>query len=1457
MEYVLISDKYRCKEYPIVKGIATGDLSVEVEELDAFRWQRKNEEEAYLYLKGMPHLYARKELTTLAPQNADIKIEGYSYCVTIEGGRITIEVLQEQAKLEAFYNMQVIAFDQKTSCMEWQEGDIFVLGATRFVIHADKISLWANTERYTSTLLELDPNEALLEGFPRYRRSPRLIKRVISKSIVIDSVPEKSEMKKGSLIQLIATPLVMLAITIGISIVMKRGLYVIVSAGTTVIGIITSVVKYINDTKEYKKKNQKIEEVYGNYLLDKRKELNRARQAETEALQYNNPTILKIEKMITEYSNRIYERSSHDEDFLQVSIGNRREKASYEIRINYNELTLEEDRFAEATKEIKEIFQDIDKKPVVIDLKKSHLGLVGEKKNIHEQIQLIVAQLTFLHSYHDVQFITIFDEKYNADFKWMNWYPHFRIQAINAFGSINSEKMRDQVLGSMNQIIKERKIKRDENKKEAKYLPHYIFIIDEPKLIMDHAIMEYLGKEGEELGFSIIYTTYLQANLPENIGTVVLLQNTDEATFLLNNKQVIDKKIQLQHIGNVALEKMARDLSVLVHEQGIISQIPESITFFEMYGIERPEQLKVEERWKKNESHKSLAVPLGVRSVEDYVYLNLHEKAHGPHGLVAGTTGSGKSEIIQSYILSLAVCFHPYEVGFLLIDYKGGGMAGLFKNLPHLLGTITNLDGNESLRAMASIKSELARRQRIFSQNQVNHINAYNKLFKLGKVTEPIPHLFLISDEFAELKKEQPEFMDELISTARIGRSLGVHLILATQKPSGVVNDQIWTNSKFKLALKVQNEADSKEIIKTPDAAFITQAGRAYLQVGNNEIYELFQSAWSGASYSEDHTEVSDDRVYLINELGQGELVNQDLSGLGETDKIKKTQLDVVVDYVNEVFQAEQMPQVQRPWLPSLGTRLVSPATLQDIQEKQTSREEQEQPLNLKITLGMLDIPEEQRQLPYERNLGKDGNLVYFASSGYGKSTLLSTIIVSLALQNSVDNLNFYLLDYGNNALIPMNGLPHTADYITFDDDERLGKFVHLIQEEIKLRKRKMAEKMVQNFDVYNQSSTEKMKAIVVVVDNFDVVKEKGFELEEFFTKLSRDGVGLGIYLVITATRMNGIRYATLNNFKNKIAGYLFDTSEATSIVGKSTYALPEIKGRALVKMNQVNLMQIYTMVEFDSEVMYSNRIKELVQRIQEMYPTKRAPRIPILPEVFTSSMLSNYRNEREDLLPLGLDLQTVEIKGIETGDSPFVIVGDTGKGKTNILRVVMSQIVGKGRIHLFDNSEMGLFAFKDIDDVQYVTPDTFEEFAEELNGECHNRKGEFLCALEENSKSNPKTFYKNMPPYYIVIDDVELFIEQSKNYVKEYPNFMKEATEVGIMIIMTAHTGKVKGYDDLTKWVKSTVNGLVLSNQGTLNIFPVASTRDYPQPGNALLFKNGSYSKIKLPRYEERGEEA
>ena len=401
--------------------------------------------------------------------------------------------------------------------------------------------------------------------------------------------------------------------------------------------------------------------------------------------------------------------------------------------------------------------------------------------------------------------------------------------------------------------------------------------------------------------------------------------------------------------------------------------------------------------------------------------------------------------------------------------------------------------------------------------------------------------------------------------------------------------------------------------------------------------------------------------------------MNADREENSGPEQIKATQLDALIEEIKTVFEAMNIPPVKRPWLPPLGTRLLSPYHCKA--EEIKNREEEKRPLTLTLPLGLMDIPENQQQEEYVLDLMKDGNLAFFASSGYGKSTFLHTVVLTLAIANSVDNLQFYLCDFGNNALITLNALPHTCDYITMDDTERLGKLITLIQEEVKERKKLFARHMVQNFDVYNQSlrqeGREPLKAILIIIDNYDIVKELGPETEEFFTKIGRDGMGLGIYLVVTASRLSGIKFNALNNFKNRIAGYLLDATESNSIVGKSTYKVGEIEGRALVKPEQVHVMQTYTMVSFCNAVEYNLRLKEEIEHIKTMYPTKRAPRIPVLPETFTYTQLPQFPGRKEGELALGLHKATVELRGYSRMQSPFLIIGEGGKGKTNMIRVL------------------------------------------------------------------------------------------------------------------------------------------------------------------------------------------
>lgn len=1355
--------------------------------------------------------------------------------------------LEDSAAAFALYEDHLTVMDQsgvylngeKVPCGEYPfvTGDRIWAGSSQFVRHDGYLACIGT--QYLSRLNLCTFTPQVYEDFPYYMRSPRIIKREPAENLELTPPRPKEERKKGELFKVIIPPLVMAMVTAGGGILMGRGIFVLISAAAMLVSMVFSATTFISESKTRREKEKERDDSYDRYLLEQRKRIYQLYETQRDSLLYHNLSPKEIERKILSYSSRLFERSANDSDFLTLSLGYSTVPASFRLKCNIPASPQTEDPLLEEMQELRAFYQNIPDMPTVIDFKQAHLGLVGEKVNIHRQLAAILTQLCFYQSYHDIEIILLVAEEDRAGFEWARWYPHCRIKNINVTGLVSGENQRDQVLGNIAQVLKARRQKQEEEKKDSRYLPHYIFIIDNPKLIINHSIMEYLQTEKTTLGFSLIYTTHIQANLPDNIQTVFILDGGDHGTLLLNEGNLLKRPVILPAMEGIDLEIMARKLAPIRHSQGISTQIPESVTFFDLYNVKRPEEIPVLQLWEKNACHKSLAVPLGLRGKDDLVSLNLHEKAHGPHGLVAGTTGSGKSEIVQSYILSLAVNFHPHEVGFLLIDYKGGGMANLFANLPHLLGTITNLDGSESMRALASIKSELARRQRIFNDNNVNNINQYSKLFKAKEADLPLPHLFIISDEFAELKKEQPDFMSELVSAARIGRSLGVHLILATQKPSGVVDDQIWSNSKFKLALKMANEADSNEVLKTPDAARITQAGRAYLQVGNNEVYELFQSAFSGASYSEEVVQWGfDSRVYLINQLGQGVLLNEDLSLVDKTRETKLTQLDVTVNHLQELYQGLKAAPVEKPWLPPLPAKLVTQALRWGIDVGQI-----ESP-DLSVPIGMADIPEEQQQREFLHNFLEDGNLAVFGASGFGKSTVLMTTALTLASRNSPGLLNFFILDYGNSALAQLRGLPHTADYLVFDDSEKLSKLVKLLSEELKRRKALFAAANALNFRMYNELTAKKLAAIMVFIDNYDLIRELGFELEEFLVKLSRDGTGLGIYTVITASRASVVRYSVLNNFKNKIAQFMFDNADVMAVVGRCPYKLPEMRGRALVKIKEVHVAQSYLPLAYEDDIAYAKLIGEVIAAIAEQNSAPKASGIRVLPDtIFYKDLLPYLRiNERQALI--GFDPESTSPLYLDLAIGSQMIIGGPTSGKTNILKIILTQFKG-AKCFIVDSRAGDLQDFKEWPEIVYLGSESqLAKFKQKLLGEVERR-----LEAQKASALRLRDFCAAQPPALLIIDDADNFVELCKAETKELEQILPKAMELGISFIITTLPSRMRGYDNLTKILKDSQAGIVLANPADQNILPIPPPRGYKIiPDRGFWYKRGDIRQIKLP---------
>ena len=1132
-------------------------------------------------------------------------------------------------------------------------GDELAIGDVTFKLYPEEFGVEGAVEVSPYLVPRLHSRYDFYKDYPEYHRSPRIIYRSSEDKILINPPGAEPQKPSDELLKLIMPPLIMVGVTLLITIFQPRGLYIIATVSMSVVSVIFSVQGFFKNRKKYKEDKKERVELYHLYLKDKAKDLEQLSRKQREGMFYHFPAIEDLTKMVKRYDSRIYEKTPLHFDFLAYRLGLGKVPTSYELKYGQEERSGKKDALEEEGYALFQAHQKIDKLPIVASLNRGPVGYVGPRPIVLEQLQLLVAQLAVFHSYHDLTIIPIIPEEEKESWDWMRWLPHATLQDMNVRSFVYNQRTRDQVLNSLNQILKLRKAQKEEEKANDTKIfhPHYVVLITDETLILDHVIMEFFREDPTELGCSIIYVADVLSSLSENIQTVISIKDRNQGQLLLQEGVLRELDFQLDHFPEgYDKEAISRGLAPLKHIQQLKSSIPDSVTFLEMYQAETFNDLKVLSRWESHAPYQSLAVPIGLRGKDDLVYLNLHEKAHGPHGLIAGTTGSGKSETIQSYILSLAVNFHPHDVAFLLIDYKGGGMANLFKDLPHLLGTITNLDGAQSMRALASINAEIHRRERLFGQYGVNHINQYQKKFKLGEATEPLPHLFLISDEFAELKVNQPDFIKELVSIARVGRSLGVHLILATQKPSGVVDDQIWSNSRFKLALKVADRGDSMEMLRTADAAEITQTGRAYLQVGNNEVYELFQTAWSGADYQpeKDQLGIEDHTIYLINELGQYEVLNQDLSGLDMAEEIKEvpTELDVIVQEINHLHQQEGIAAVAQPWLPPLKERI----TLDEL-DKVVPIEAWQKRTAPSVLIGVADIPQAQKQEAVAIDLSKDGNILLYGSPGTGKTTFLQTVAMDLARKQSPENLTMYLLDFGTNGLAPLTQLPHVADSLLLDQTEKIQKFIRIINRELDRRKKLLSEHGVGTIALYREVTGKQEPTMVILMDSYESMKDEPYETDLFklFMRISREGLSIGVHLIITASRQNNLRAQLYSNFKHQLTLPQNDISEVRGIVGATPLAatMEDIKGRALMKRDEVDVVQFALPVAGDNDIQIINNLRDQVQSLKEMWTGRTPAGIPMVPDELTEAAFYGREDVKESMenleFPIGLDFEMVK----------------------------------------------------------------------------------------------------------------------------------------------------------------------------------------------------------------------
>lgn len=1317
-------------------------------------------------------------------------------------------------------------------------GDYLFCSFMTFRLLEEDLLEITSIEEFDSKLpLTRQPQSVMSLKYPVYRRTPRMIYELPKERVSLSFPTQEPEDNNRGLWLIILPPIVMLIVMGIVAMIQPRGIYIIVSLVMFMMTLVTSTVQFFKDKGIQKRRKERRRRIYNQYLENKRVELQELAEQQKKVLYFHFPSFERMKYLTDQISDRLWERSLESHDFLQFRLGTGKIPASYEISLHSGDMANREmDDLLEQSQMMEKVYREVQDVPIVANLSQGSIGLIGKASVVKNEIHQIIGQLAFFHSYHDFRMIFIFDEEEYSRWEWVKWLPHFQLPHVHAKGLIYNDKTRDQLLSSIYEMLRERDV--HENKDKMRFAPQLLFIITNRQLIADHVILEYLEGEHSSLGVSVIFAAESKESLSEHIHTLVRYINDEEGDILIKERKAVSIPFRLDAHNRKGNESFARLLRTLDHQVGMTNSIPSSVSFLQMVNAKDVDEMPIKENWLTNESAKSLAVPVGLKGKEDVVELNLHEKAHGPHGLLAGTTGSGKSEFLQTYILSLAIHFHPHEVAFLLIDYKGGGMAQPFKNIPHLLGTITNIEGskNFSERALASIKSELKRRQRLFDKYQVNHINDYTDLYKQQQAEEPLPHLFLISDEFAELKREEPDFIRELVSAARIGRSLGVHLILATQKPGGVIDEQIWSNARFRVALKVQDANDSREILKNGDAATITVTGRGYLQVGNNEVYELFQSAWSGSPYLEDTTQ-SEDEIALVTDLGFIPLSN--VKTHDQKKKGKKTEIDAIVEKI-EALQVEMgINKLNSPWLPPLANRL--------------SRKWHPSSDQHEINFAMIDEPEKQSQSVFHYDVLEDGNIGVFGSSGYGKSHTLITLLLGMAEHFSPEELHYYLFDFGNGTLLPLKQLPHTADFFLMDEQRKIEKFMKELKNEISRRKMLFQKREVSNIKMYNMVSEEKLPLIFFTIDNFDLIKEEMQDLEAYINQFARDGQSLGIYLMITATRINSVRQALMNNLKTKIVHYLMDSGESFTVLGRVPFSPEPLPGRAIIKKEESYFSQVFLPADGKDDYEVLESIRSDVQLVKEKYVGYKKPKpIPMLPTELTTLNFTAFLEDsyKRGQVPIGLHEELVEPVYIDIERNKHcLILGQAQKGKTNVLKLLLDSLLSfeLEAVAIFDSFDRGLSNYAAEEAVRYLeTKEHITDWVSQAEQLLAERESAYAANLQQG------TVALKHRPIVLLIDGYARFSQMLDSSLQDrVSKLIKNFSHLGFHLFVSGSNNDLtKGYDALTVEIKQIRQAIILMKKSEQTLFTLSYERKEEEihPGYGYYVVNAKETKIQIP---------
>ncbi len=1317
------------------------------------------------------------------------------------------------------------------------------------------------------------------KGYPIYHRSPR-----IRESLPVDEVrlshlpnkPQKFSIRKANFLPLLSS-----GAMAGASIAMSTFSPAMLAMRAAM--MISPVGSLIGNSNKKARKMLMVEEEerfrkYADYIAGEKAHIRAIGEKQREITNQENPAPEICETILNKMSTSLWERTATDSDFLQVRMGAGYAPLCVEVKppTDVNDFHMERDELEELTDRIIQETHLVDDVPARLDLLKySSVGVIGNRRKVTDLLKNLLVSLSTLHFFRDVRIVGVFDPEEEEEWKSMRWLPHIWDDELQtrylSFDPLTAESFESATLSGekdhvdsyakfrekVNSILAERK----DPDFQAKWkngmspVPHYIFLFASRK--KTECFLPMLSENDPAMGISTIFLYDEQYYLPNFCQYIVNVDDPyDDRTATAFYKYRADEKMWFTMDPPIPQRKFdvfCRQMSAIEAEDAAArGQIPSSLTFLQCMDVNRVRDLNVLERWKKNDSAVNITAPLGEGEGGKLFSLSLHR--HCSHGLVAGMTGSGKSELLISWLLSIACNYHPEDVSFVVIDYKGGSTAYALEKLPHVCGIITDV-GSGIDRCMQSLEYELRRREDIFASVGAKDIKEYIKGHHKGEFQEAVPRLLIVFDEFKELIKERPVVKKMVDSIAAKGSSLGVHLILATQSPADAVDEGTWNNTQYQICMKVQNAAASKVMIHEPDAAMITQAGRAYVRVGTSEKAETFaliQSAWSGAPYRENKEQGALEVRYVTMDGSRIKTVEENHTRFVSDKK----EIEAVIAYIAKTAQAAGIEKQPSPWkteLPDLFSWKKLPVEGSFDGEKW---EMTEAPW-LSVPVGIFDRPELQMQGVQYMDFLKEGNFGVFGSSQTGKTSLLRTIATSLCRMYSPRDIHLYIIA----DMAGMEAFPQVGGVVGSGQEEKLGKLINMLISFLEERRKIFNQERVDSLKAYRELVSEEMPAVFVLIDRFSGILESNQDYKDVFVRLFSEGPSKGIYFVYTGVNNTGVPYKLTANVSGAISFMQADRSEYSTLIGQvRDTRLPNRVGNALIKVNQelINFQKaMYEPGENDKE--REMALKAEAESMTEAWRGKPALKIPVLPESISVKSMADLSGSEQGIA-VGLDTESIEAVYVKPGETTaMAVIGRVGCGKSTMLQRIGQMVLEVDEntlLYCLDTEKKSLAklqekgtAYARLSEVEKVQ-DVFAQILKELMSRMQRRK-EAATEIEKE------------PWIILLVDDIKECNSLPDDIQMQLHRIMTKTKGYGVLVLCGIRQGDLFNFytqDQLGVDLKSSGSALALSDTAVhyegfyKNNFVQSQRNAELEKGFGIFFADNGARKIKCIDSQEAG---